>query len=222
VTDVPACDALLELLVSGGTVTAKQLRAVLDDDLWQSYQQHLDQSRWERDMADTGKPIFAEYNRKLNVANMLYGRCEQVTAKGSRNWQNFSNKIDGLYERAVESLQETLAADRSAVMYIQDGYSDDPEHSTISLCPEGMPRMIFRAVNIATRDQCKVRILTEAIAETDTRYGIGANDLRSGTALTSQTLSARLNQLRSENTQAVSKAKFADKRFPAFKKFFLK
>lgn len=219
-TDVTACAALLELLVSGGTVTSKQLRAVLDDDLWQSYQMQLEYSRAERDMADTGKLIFAEYNRKLNVANMLYGRCEQITAKGSRNWRKFSNKIDGLYERAVETLKETLASDISAQAYIEAGYSDNPEHSTISLCPEGMPRMVFRKVNIATRDECKVGILTQAIAETDTRYGIGANDLRSGSALNTETLSARLNQQRLENTQAVSKAKSDDKRFPTYKKFF--
>jgi len=220
VTDVPACEALLELLVSGGTVNVKDMRAVLDDTLWHSYQQRLEQSRWERETADTGKLIFAEYNRKLRVANMLYGRCEQMSAKASRKAAKFSNKIDGLYEAAIETLQETLAADRSAEIYIEAGYSDDPEQNTISLCPDGMPRMIFRAVNIATRDQCKVRILTEAIAETDTRYGIGANDLGLGTALTSQTLAARLNHQRMENIQEVSLSKSDDKRFPVFKKFF--
>ena len=196
------------------------MRAVLDDDLWHSYQQRLEQSRWEREMAETGKQIFAEYNRKLRVANMLYGRCEQISAKASRRAAKFSNKIDGLYEGAIETLQETLAADRSAEMYIEAGYSDDPEQNTISLCPDGMPRMIFRAANIATRDECKVNTLTEAIAESDTQYGIGDNDLRSGSALTSQILAARLNQQRMENTQAASLAKSADKRFPVFKKFF--
>ena len=180
----------------------------------------LQNSRVEREMAGTGKLIFAEYNRKLNVANMLYGRCEHMSAKASRKAAKFSNKIDGLYEAAIETLQETLASDISAQAYIEAGYSDDPEQNTISLCPDGMPRMVFRKGNITTRDQCKVRILTEAIAETDTRYGIGANDLRSGTALNTETLSARLINQRIENTQAASLSKSDDKRFPAFKKFF--
>jgi len=220
VTDVPACEKLLERLVSGGTVNVKEMRDALADDLWQSYQMQLQNSRVEREMADTGKLIFAEYNRKLNVANMLYGRCEHMSAKASRKAAKFSNKIDGLYEAAIETLQETLASDISAQAYIEAGYSDDPEQNTISLCPDGMPRMVFRKGNIATRDQCKVRILTEAIAETDTRYGIGANDLRSGTALNTETLSARLINQRIENTQAASLSKSDDKRFPAFKKFF--
>ena len=123
---------MLELLVSGGTVTAKQLRAVLDDALWQSYQNGIEQARWEREMAEAGKLMFADYNRRLSIANMLYGRYEQLSNRRSPRAVKLGNRVDGLYELAIEALQETLSRDRSAEMYIQAGYSDDPSESTIS------------------------------------------------------------------------------------------
>ena len=212
---------MLDRLVAGGSVSAKQMRAVLDDRLWHSYQERLQQSRWEREMAETGKEIFAEYNRKLRVANMLYGRCEQISAKGSSAKAiKFSNRIDGLYEAAIETLQETLAADRSAEMYIEAGYSDNPNLNTISLCPDGMPRMIYRMVNIASRDECKIRTLTEAIADTDNIYGIGTWDFGSAILLDASILSARLNQKRIENIQSAKQTKKSAMRSHLLKRFF--
>ncbi|NDB68837.1 MAG: hypothetical protein EB015_12690 [Methylocystaceae bacterium] len=196
------------------------MRAVLDDELWHSYQDQLEQARWEREMAETGKQMFAAYSRKLRVANMLYGRYEQLVARRSIKAHAFGIKVDGYYERAIEALQEGLAADRTAQAYIEADYSDDPNHNTIGLCPDGMPRLIYRADTIANRDQIKIRILTRAIADTDTHYGIGQFDPQIGETLTAEELSQRLHQARAENTEAnTSKNKF-DKRLPTFTKLF--
>ena len=213
---------MLELLVSGGTVTAKQLRAVLDDALWQSYQNGIEQARWEREMAEAGKLMFADYNRRLSIANMLYGRYEQLLSKKSSRTSavKLGNRVDGLYELAIEALQETLSRDRSAEMYIQAGYSDDPSESTISLCPDGMPRMIYRASNIATRDELKLQVLTRAIAVADNSYGIGEHDRRSGGVLTADTQAFRLYHQRIEAIQKAQDEKAFQRRHPTFSKLF--
>ena len=207
-------------MVAGGTVTAKELRDALADELWQAYQMQLENCRAERDMAAIGKEIFADYNSKLRVANMMYGRCEQLNARSSQSKDKFSNKVDGLYEDAIEALQEALASDRTAQAYIEAGYSDDPNYNTLSLCPDGMPRLLYRNGNIATRDECKIRILTEAIAETDSLYGIGSMDHASGKLLTHGTVATRLYQQRKENMQSANATMALDKRMPALKKFF--
>ena len=211
---------MLELLVSGGTVTAKQLRAVLDDALWQSYQNGIEQARWEREMAEAGKLMFADYNRRLSIANMLYGRCEQLSNRRSPRAAKLSNRVDGLYELALEALQETLSRDRSAEMYIQAGYSDDPSESTISYCPDGMPRMVYRASNIATRDELKLQVLTRAIAVADNSYGIGEHDRRSGGVLTADTQAFRLYHQRIEAIQKAQDEKAFQRRHPTFSKLF--
>jgi hypothetical protein len=198
---------LLDRLVAGGSVTAKQLRDALADELWQAYQMQLENCRAERDMAAIGREIFADYNRKLRVANMLYGRCEQLKARSPHSKERFSNKVDSLYEDAVEELQQALASDMTAQAYIEAGYDDDPNYNTITHCPDGMPRLLYRIGNIATRDECKIRILTEAIAETDTCHGIGAKDLASGKLLTHGTLATRLNQQRVESIQRANAVK---------------
>ena len=211
---------MLDRLVAGGSVSAKQMRAVLDDRLWHSYQERLQQSRWEREMAETGKEIFAEYNRKLRVANMLYGRCEQLSNRRSPRAVKLGNRVDGLYELAIEALQETLSRDRSAEMYIQAGYSDDPSESTISLCPDGMPRMVYRASNIATRDELKLQVLTRAVAVADNSYGIGEHDRRSGGVLTADTQAFRLYHQRIEAIQKAQDEKAFQRRHPTFSKLF--
>jgi hypothetical protein len=171
-------------------------------------------------MADTGKLIFAEYNRKLRVANMLYGRCEQLSNRRSPRAAKLSNRVDGLYEHALEALQETLSRDRSAEMYIQAGYSDDPNESTISLEPDGMPRMIYRASNIATRDELKLQVLTRAIAVADNSYGIGEHDRRSDGVLTADTQAFRLYHQRIEVIQKAQDEKAFQRRLPTFSKLF--
>ena len=211
---------MLDRLVAGGTVTAKQLRDALADELWQAYQMQLENSRAERDMAAIGREIFAEYNRKLRVANMLYGRCEQLNARSSYSKERFSNKVDSLYEDAVEELQQTLSSDISAQAYIEAGYSDDPEYYTITHCPDGMPRLLYRVGNIATRDECKIRILTEAIAETSNPYGIGGRDNRTGNTLSSGVVADRLIHQREENTQSAKKQKSMHRRMPALRQIF--
>jgi hypothetical protein len=208
-------------LVAGGTVTAKELRDALADELWQAYQMQLEQCAAERDMAAKGRDIFAEYNRKLRVANMQYGRCEQLNARSSHSKQRFSNKVDSLYEDAVEELQQALSSNISAQAYIEAGYSDDPEYYTITHCPDGMPRLLYRVGNIATRDECKIRILTEAIAVTDHLYGIGDRDNRTGDTLTAGVVADRLIHQREENTQSAKQRKSMHNRFPAFDKFLV-
>ena len=196
------------------------MRAVLDDELWHSYQMQLEQARCERDMAEAGKQIFADYSRKLRTANMLYDRYEQLVAKRSPKAEAFSIKVDGYYERAIEALQEALAADRTAQAFIETGHSDDPNHSTISLCPDGMPRLIYRADTIARRDVIKIRILTRAVAHTDTHYGIGQYDPQIGETLTVEEQSQRLQLARSEGTEAKAEMNSLDKRLPTFTKLF--
>ena len=208
-------------MVAGGSVTAKELRDALADDLWQAYQMQLEQCAAERNMAAIGKQIFVEYNRKLRVANMMYGRCEQLNARSSQSKDKFSNKVDGLYEDAIEALQEALASDRTAQAYIEAGYSDDPNYNTLSLCPDGMPRLLYRNGNIATRDQCKIRILTEAIAVTDNLYGIGGRDNRTGNILSSGVVADRLIHKREENLQSAKQQRSMHRRFPAFDKFLV-
>jgi len=207
-------------LVAGGSVTAKQLRDALADELWQAYQMQLENCRAERNMAAIGREIFADYNRKLRVANMLYGKCEQLKARSPHSKERFSNKVDGLYEDAVEELQEALASDRSAQAYIEAGYDDDPNYNTITHCPDGMPRLLYRVGNIATRDECKIRILTEAIAETSNPYGIGGRYNRTGNTLSSGVVADRLIHKREENTQSAKHQKLLNKRMPALRQFF--
>jgi hypothetical protein len=211
---------LLDRLVAGGTVTAKQLRDALAHELWQAYQMQLENCRAERDMATIGREIFADYNRKLRVANMLYGRCEQLNARSSHSKERFSNKVDSLYEDAVEELQQALSSDMTAQAYIEAGYSDDPNYNTITHCPDGMPKLLYRVGNIATRDECKIRILTEAISVTDNLYGIGGRDNRTGDTLTTGVVADRLIHQREENTQSAKHQKLLDKRMPALRQIF--
>ena len=207
-------------MVAGGSVSAKQMRAVLDDRLWHSYQERLQQSRWEREMAETGREIFAEYNRKLRVANMLYGRWEQLPKLTSLGAVKLGKRVDSLYEDALEELQEILSSNRTAQMYIEDGYSDDPSESTISYCPDGMPRMIYRTSNIATRDELKLQVLTRAVADAENSYGIGEHDRRSGKILTADTQAFRLYHQRIEAIQKADDEKNFHKRLPTFSKLF--
>ena len=130
---------------------------------------------------------------------MLYGRCEQLRARSPLSRLRFSNKVDSLYEDAVEELQQALSSDISAQVYIQAGYSDEAEHYSITHCPDGMPRLLYRAGSIAKRDDIKIRILTQAMAGTDTQSGMGMHDLATGSALTPAVLADRLIQQRSEN-----------------------
>lgn len=171
-------------------------------------------------MAETGKEIFAEYNRKLRVANMLYGRWEQLPKLTSLGAVKLSKRVDSLYEDALEALQEALSSNRTAQMYIEDGCSDDPSESTISYCPDGMPRMIYRASNIATRDELKLQVLTRAVAGADNSYGIGEHDRRSGKILTADTQAFRLYHQRIEAIQKADEEKNFHRRLPTFSNLF--
>ena len=171
-------------------------------------------------MAEAGRQVFADYNRKLRIANMLYGRCEQLSCRRSPRVAQLSNKVDEFYELAIEALQETLSRDRSAEMYVESGYSDDPNESTISLCPDGMPRMIYRASNIATRDELKLQVLTRAITEAYNSYGIGEHDRRSGGVLTADTQAFRLYHQRNLAIQKAQDEKAFRRRHPTFSKLF--
>jgi hypothetical protein len=220
VTDIPACSALLKLLVSGENITSKQLRAVLDDELWHSYKQDIDQARAERELAETGRLLFADYNRKLRVADMLYGRYNQLSSKRLPKTAQLKNRVDGLYESAVVTLQEILSRDRSAEVYIDGCYSDNPNESTISLEPEGMPRMRFHRNSISTRNELKLRVLTKAIAVADNCYGIGEYDQRSGSVLTSDTQAKRFYQKRVEAQEVATIEKNFHRHLPTFSKLF--
>jgi hypothetical protein len=207
-------------LVAGGTVTAKDIRAVLDDELWHSYQQDIDQTRAERELAETARLLFADYNRKLRVADMLYGRYNQLSNKRSPKTAQLKNRVDGLYESAVETLQEILSGDRSAQIYIDGSYSDNPNENTISLDPEGMPRMRFHRNSISTRNELKLRVLTKAIAVADNCYGIGEFDQRYGSVLTSDTQAKRLYQKRVEAQEVATIEKNFHRHLPTFSKLF--
>ena len=211
---------LLDRLLTGGKVTIQELREVLSHELLDSYLQDQEQARWERGMAEAGRQVFADYNRKLRIANMLYGRCEQLSCRRSPRVAQLSNKVDEFYELAIEALQETLSRDRSAEMYVESGYSDDPNESTISLCPDGMPRMIYRASNIATRDELKLQVLTRAITEAYNSYGIGEHDRRSGGVLTADTQAFRLYHQRNLAIQKAQDEKAFRRRHPTFSKLF--
>lgn len=133
---------LLERMQVGQHVQNRDLETWLTEDAWVSYKAEADtQKKMRVDVQDKPEAV-REYERLVRLANLAYNKSEgaSVRGKGATAQKNF-NRSDALYERALERLQEVVAADRSLCVW----FDRDIEHkadSEIGLCPSAMPHVV--------------------------------------------------------------------------------
>jgi tetratricopeptide (TPR) repeat protein len=84
-----------------------------------------------------------EYESLLRSANLIYNRADAYSRRGKANTaQKLFNNADTLYERAMEHLEEIIAADYSLTMWFDRNTEWSVDNNDISLDPVGMPKCV--------------------------------------------------------------------------------
>jgi hypothetical protein len=140
---------LLARLREGNDVQARDIKLVLTDK-----QHQLMRVAWKEqiELRAIQKPVeVVEYEELLQNALMRYGQYERYSARKAsqsniivdrqKRTKELGRKAEGLFERALERLDEIISADQSLQIWF-DRPLDFSAESNISLDPIGMPRVI--------------------------------------------------------------------------------
>lgn len=133
---------LLELLQAGQHVQNRDLKTWLTVGAWAAYEDELKTQQELRSDVQKKPNAVREYERRVAQANFAYNKGEgfSVRGKSAAARRNF-DKADVLYERALEQLQQAVAADLSLCVWFDRDTSWTAD-SEISLCPSAVPHVV--------------------------------------------------------------------------------
>lgn len=81
------------------------------------------------------------YELRVKTADFYYWRGDKLSNAGSAMAEKFFHLADTAYERALERLDEIMSADPT-IAYWLDRDVDFTTKGNLSLCPDGVPRLI--------------------------------------------------------------------------------
>lgn len=133
---------LLDRLKQNKIVQNRDLRTWLTEDEYSSYvAECASQSALRDEIADKPAEV-VEYEKRIKKAQFAYNKAERNSQRGKRSVAGKGfNRADTLFERALEYLQEIIAADQ----YLQVWFDRDTAWTadgSINIDPVGVPRVV--------------------------------------------------------------------------------
>lgn len=189
-------ELLLQKLQTGRHVQNRDLKTWLTVGAWNAYEDEL---RIQQELRSdiTKKPnAVREYERRIEKANFAYNKGEGFSVRGnSAAARSNFDKADVLYERALEHLQQAVAADPSLCVWFDRDTSWTAD-SEISLCPSAVPHVVTsrsldnrgggilrqlrskRDLKIAAVEQALAELAEEAEGRKDSKEGVMSERLK--------------------------------------------
>jgi hypothetical protein len=136
-------EGLLDVLKRGENVQNRTLQTWLTDSDWQAYLRSLDEQKELRaEFAD--KPTdLVKYERLMRDAMFSHNRADGYAGKGHlKTAQKFRYKAEAQFERALEHLEECLAADPQLQLWLDRNVDTGPEGNVNPSSPVTMPRVV--------------------------------------------------------------------------------
>ena len=141
---------LINRITRNEEVSKRDLDIVLGRELSKEYKRRWKEELERRDELEVPFEV-KEYERKLQVALLAYGKYEQYTpnkpnarnslVERNKNIKTLGNKADSLFEDALEYLEEIISVDSGLCVWF-DRNLDFGFGSHLSIDPVGMPRVI--------------------------------------------------------------------------------
>lgn len=180
-TDVQACQRIIDRLSSGTSVTAQDIYKYLSSEDALLLKQRLAELREQRRWFDEAKKELREYTELLRTADMMNGRAEQLSDSSNRRrvakltagktlkmegHSKLYDRAESKYEEALERLSELLAGRQDLTSILDRDFSWDtkPGQETVSAYKDSMPRFAFPFSNST---QVKIEVLREALSNTN-------------------------------------------------------
>jgi tetratricopeptide (TPR) repeat protein len=134
---------IIEKIQAGKHVQNRTLQTHLTVEEYKEYLNERKQQKSLRvDIKDKPAEVI-EYESLLRSANLIYNRADAYSRRGKANTaQKLFNNADTLYERAMEHLEEVIAADYSLTMWFDRNTEWSVNNNDISLDPVGMPKCV--------------------------------------------------------------------------------
>lgn len=133
--------ALRTRLENGGAVNNRELKTWLGAEVYAGYLRECAQQTEMRKDIKVKPSQIVEYERLLSYALFAYSKADTASARGRSSSKKLFNAADPLFERALEYLQEIMAADPSLCLWF-DRDTDWTEGSELGLDPASMPRVV--------------------------------------------------------------------------------
>ena len=156
---------IIEKIQAGKHVQNKTLQTHLTVEEYEEYLSERKQQKSLRvDIKDKPAEV-VEYESLLRSAILIYNRADAYSCRGKANSaKRLFNKADTLFERAMEHLEEIIAADYSLTTWFDRNTEWTADNSEISLDPVGMPKCVnSRSLdNLSSGHFLKNEILTIA------------------------------------------------------------
>jgi tetratricopeptide (TPR) repeat protein len=135
-------DQLLDSLRRGEHVQKRDLKTWLTGGAWAAYEQEVEAQKELRcELKEKPKPI-SDYEKMIAKANFAYNKGEGYSSRG-KHLQAKLNFVEAeqLYERALEHLQEIIAADPGLCVWFDRDTSWTPD-SGLGLSPTTVPLVV--------------------------------------------------------------------------------
>ena len=157
--------SIIEKIQAGKHVQNRTLQTHLTIEEYEEYLNERKQQKSLRvDINDKPAEV-VEYESLLKNANLIYNRADAYSCKGKASTaKKLFNKADTLFERAMEHLEEIIAADYSLTIWFDRNTEWSVDNNDISLDPVGMPKCVnSRSLdNLSSGHFLKNEILTIA------------------------------------------------------------
>lgn len=163
---------LLAKLDAGGRVTDKQLKQALTESQWEAHCQTVEFEKWRWADQKAASEELSDYTKLLKIADMRSGLFEKQNRKASNRY-NIKNS-DSLYEKALERLEELLAANPRLSVHLDREYDADTPYGECSAGQMGVPRLKHHSRHVyekvehrenPTRTELVRNTLLNAVAE---------------------------------------------------------
>ncbi len=157
--------SIIEKIQAGKHVQNRTLQTHLTLEEYEEYLNERKQQKSLRvDIKD--KPVeVVEYESLLRSATLIYNRADAYSCRGKANSaKKLFDKADTLFERAMEHLEEIIAADYSLTTWFDRNTEWTADNNDIWLDPVGMPKCVnSRSLdNLSSGHFLKNEILTIA------------------------------------------------------------
>lgn len=136
-------EGMLDTLKRGENVQNRTMRYWLTDIEWRGYEHALEEQKELRaEFADKPTDLM-EYERLMRDAMFSHNRADGYAGKGHhKTAQKFRYKAEVQFERALEHLEECLAADPQLQLWLDRNVDTGPECDVSPSSPVTMPRVV--------------------------------------------------------------------------------
>ena len=134
-------ERLLKRLQTGQIVQNRDIQKWTTEEEYQSIELAWERELEQRVRADQKPSELQGYELHVKTADFYYWRGNKRSNASSAMAEKFFHLANTAYERALERLEEIMAADPT-IAYWLDRDVDFTPKGDLSLCPDGVPRLI--------------------------------------------------------------------------------